>query len=533
MPKKRNPVRVNWRGLLLAAAALLLTIGGAWAFVAVQKRLPAQQDARLSAQTWADAHRSVLETSPAMRTAWDACQLSRSVTAAHVGRAPAREAASAASGLIRRTGMDLARLHLLSALLIDAGDDAPRDALLPQLKRLLAGVDETELEHRLGALIPQVAAAYIQVGVGEDLAWELAYDRFGYAHDPFLQICTAHLDELAQRFDAVDDAPAAQTCRALRDALLRQWLTEPGPMGLRLLAAELLARRAESTAPAVGGRRATGEQPSDLVAADDQSATGDSPATDDHAATSRESAAALRAWRASWREVAIARPQTPLVRLGLGLSVAPQAEQRLAAWLARSAWLVLAAATAGGVATVALACKPRGSAPRPAEWAVGLALAVIVGGALGVLAAREDALVALRRSGFPAETIWGWPGAWGVAVMVVALVAGARPWRGGWLDRVQGVSLVAWLGLGVASLGAGVWVEGLQRAYVDASVAGYRQELEAGVPDVDEAKTSATRDDNGAVFLRAAAVGFENCLRGTDLRPIQQTDDGLAKRASA
>lgn len=192
----------------------------------------------------------------------------------------------------------------------------------PAVQPLLAGLRGGRFRHFLNELLAAEAAVYQELGLRPAVALCTAQDNIGWPHGPYLQVLAARLTELAAALAADGQPEAAATCRTALREVLRQWVLEPGPPSVRLLAADLLARELES------------------AAADD-------PAMADDAAASIIEK--CRAWRTRYHARAAAAPEPPLVlRLGEDPPPAPFAVPlRLLAW---ALWLAAAAATAGVVA---------------------------------------------------------------------------------------------------------------------------------------------------------------------------------------
>ncbi|MEW6252607.1 MAG: hypothetical protein AB1716_18370, partial [Planctomycetota bacterium] len=165
-------------------------------------------------------------------------------------------------------------------------DGAPVETRWPLVKPDLAGLETAAFAHHLAAWRDAATAMYTRLGLGPGTARRMAESWTAAAHTPFLQYSTRQLGRLAHERRDAGDAPAAETCERIRQRLLRDWLLEPGPPVLRLLAAELLTQVPE------------------LGLTDAPESTTSAPMSTSAAAEQRvppEVAAAARAWRQAVR----------------------------------------------------------------------------------------------------------------------------------------------------------------------------------------------------------------------------------------
>jgi len=300
----------------------------------------------------------------------------------------------------------------------------------PQLHVFFQGMRQANLSHYQAALVRDWARAYELAGFGPGTARSLAEDLVAQRHGPFLQFFTSRVRRLiADRLHA-GDAAAARVCRTTLYRLLRQWVLEPGPAGLRLLAADLLAQAAEHD-PAAGG-----------------------------SAAAQELARELRAWRSAYREA--------LRRLPIGVfdphrkpALDPAADQRLLQCVALTNWLAAALLVVAAAALVALLRGPR-RVLRPGNatlvWGALLVGALVVLGGLGAVWLWPDWLRTDLRGDFSSlRYLWRHPFvAAGIALVGLLLAAllrpGPRAGKSTFASRLGAAGAGAWLLLAV-----GLW----------------------------------------------------------------------------
>ena len=151
-------------------------------------------------------------------------------------------------GWLRRT--QLGRLQLAALVMLNlerAG--APPEQWWPAVEPLLRGLERAEFPHFLPAVATYYATVFETLALSPGTARLQACRTVGHPHGPFLQLLTARLERIASaRAEAGDDS--AKLCRLTARRLLRQWVLDPGPIELRLLAADLLsAELAAASAP--------------------------------------------------------------------------------------------------------------------------------------------------------------------------------------------------------------------------------------------------------------------------------------------
>lgn len=182
--------------------------------------------------------------------------------------------AQAGAAQVRSTA--LPRLQIAALVLLAAQrDQVPPDEQWARVKPYLEGLQTASLAHHLLALEAADAAALQQAGLLDGIAARVAELHFNEVHGPLLQYLVGELTTFEAARAAAGDAAGAALAQQLADRWLRDWIIEPGPAGLRLLAADLLGQRLEQR----------GVQP-DLVAK-------------------------CRAWRAAYRTAAGTMPAWP------------------------------------------------------------------------------------------------------------------------------------------------------------------------------------------------------------------------------
>jgi hypothetical protein len=233
---------------ILLAAGLSLAAGllcrSAW------RRLPNLQIAASEAAKLTAAREAALKAgSREARDGFLAMLLARQ--AQRLGR-PDFEAATAELeiGAIARnmTASGLGRLHQAAAriaALEQAGSGV--EAWWPAVRPMLQGLEAAPLNHHYAAIEPLLARAYESTGLSPAAAQNLATLHLVPTHGAFLQAFASQMTRIAQHLKP-SDAAASKLSEVLTLRLLRDWTLEPGPIGLRLLAADLLAERLDADA---------------------------------------------------------------------------------------------------------------------------------------------------------------------------------------------------------------------------------------------------------------------------------------------
>lgn len=138
-------------------------------------------------------------------------------------------------------------------------DGTPPENWWKSIEPYLKGLENAKFAHYQGARRQALATANTEAGMQRGSAWELADRVVDPPFGAMLQIIAPLLDRAADGALRAGDATGAATCRRVLGRLLKDWIIEPGPPGLRLLAAEMLAERvspiADSTQPAGASAR--------------------------------------------------------------------------------------------------------------------------------------------------------------------------------------------------------------------------------------------------------------------------------------
>ncbi len=324
------------------------------------------------------------------------------------------------------------RLQLAAIVMLGLErDDLPREQWWPRLAPYLTGLDTAPFDHFMPDLIADDAATYRRLGLAPGAALRTATGAQGYPHGPFLEYFSAQLELVAATHTAAGDDTTAGRCRLLTRRLLRQWVRDPGPPTLRLLAGQLLA---------------------DILERDE------APEND---TLVRE----LRAWRAAGRREMIACPPPPPL---LGLSHDPEVctaeATTLLRRLALTTWLLGAGVglSLGLLVMAAVLVIRRARMPSLGVWAVpaiAITALIVVCGLVWPIILPGNVEADFRRS---TTDELGWPlhpfvsGVAGLAIS--AALAAFWPTRqtGTRLARIGATTAGAGLLLAIAMLGAGL-----------------------------------------------------------------------------
>ncbi len=423
---------------LLAAAAL--TGVAATMFVRTWHRLPAESLARVD---WHAVNQTRAVLNGKARTGFVLVVLSDHFTRGlhdPDGLPAAIEDARAGIGELRETQVGRLQLAALTMLRLE-GEGAASSAWWLSLQTYLDGLEHASFEHCLPELLEVDAQSCARFGLGPGTARRAALLSLGHAHGPFLQYLVERLHAVARELRESGDETAAGQYERIVRLLLRTWVVEPGPAGLRLLAADLLAKGLDG---------------------------------DGRAAAIAEK---CRAWRAAYDAEAAALPRVPaLLRVGeepTGVSAV-----RLTRALATAGWAAAAVAGAGlvALASAVFGLRRRRGAGRswPGVGMGAIAAVVIVAGGIGLIAGAKDFVwddfhrVEARDLGVPRLPLLG-----AAAGLVVTLVAGVLvAWRGGERRaRVARCTAVTWLALGAVAVAVMAAAERLRSRYEDALTA--------------------------------------------------------------
>lgn len=412
-PARSDPAQPTGRRggpIALLVIAGLLTAAGLVQLRVVWVNLPLPKSERLDVNAVVQAFRSA-------RASWTgdvrsgvllAIISSHFTTALHEPDRLSELYEDARAGYAGISGTQLGRLQLAAlAMFRFERENAPLASWWTALEPYLTGLDNASFGHFLPELLAANTAVYTQLGLAAGSARRSARNVVGYPHGPFLEYFAERMERMARARDEAGDPAAATACRRLVRRLLQQWVLDPAPPAVRLLAADLL----------IG------------------SLTADRPASAPAATT--DVVRGLRQWRAAYRDHAARRP-TPLSLLSS--SYAPVADQsahdRLRDAIAVLLWitpaLVVAVIMAALAATPWLRHSAAGAGLRAAlAGGLLLGLALIAAGFLYFQVNPAGAHDDLRRLGSPDL---GWPRypfvSAAVAVVLLVLVA-VWPARGG------------------------------------------------------------------------------------------------------
>jgi len=435
-PTTRSAARASLAApLSLIALAMVLSIFGLLQARSVWLDLPSLRLQHLDHDAVSEAFRA--SRSALQTEAMDALLLeinSNDFTAAWQSPRNLPEALENTRARVSRlTRSQLGRLQLAALIIRELEHDGvPTDAWWPRLEAYLTGLERASFAHHMTAIIEADAAVYEEVGLRPGAALRVAHLRSGSPHGPFLQYFVKRITQLADEQRERGQVEESETCGLIVHRLLQEWVLEPGPLQLRLLAAELLANTLET-----------------------------SPDTAD-AAEARMVAEQLREWRHLCRTGLAERPMT-LAALNLTREpeTSPDQYRSAIARLALVTWLLGATAAAGAWVIAALAMhlirRMRPGLSRSAG--IGGAVLAVAIACLGVVWPwlLPSAFDADCRRAATDQVGWPWHPFVAAAIVVVFIPVIARLIRAPaqWWSRRTAVGIFAWLTLGVVLLGTG------------------------------------------------------------------------------
>ncbi len=442
--------------LATLVAALILTLPAGCALLHFWRRVPmvAVRARFFPRQRQQEAYRLALRT-PRALAAYRLQQASKALTAALTGTCDAAALANRLdAALAGPVPSQLGRLQRAAARLWEVQQaGAPPAQQWPAVRTYLEGIERADFAHFEQDLATSLAAQYRAAGIGPGTACVLAQWAIGSDHGPFLEWFTENLDRLIRERAAAGDAAAAETCRRVRNRLLRQWVLDPGPATLRLLAADLLADSLErdETAP---------EAPSGL----------------------RRS---LRQWRGRYRSAIARRPLAALAAYRKP-ALAPRESETLVARAALTVWLAAALVVAALAAVVTAPGLLRrregdGDARRAIVTGFVAAGAVLVAGLVWI-GARPEQIRADFRADFSALRYWPVSPLLAGGLTAALLLVASRVTRGAGKRRAQrlgGVAAGAWLLLAVALWAAAIASDAARRDYEQATAVACRDPIVA------------------------------------------------------
>ncbi len=235
----------RWPRILLLLLAAILTVAALREGLRLAGRLPQLRISILGADTLRRAQDTVARSpDPTVRQARAALYASRRIIDAHLGRDPDPQSLvqdlAEIAGTSDRPG--LTRVQLALARLIAAQDSgaSPLDAARAAADALPPAAS-MDVSHHLAPLTAALSAGYAAARLDAPTSYSLALQTSGATHEMFLQAFAARLARLGPRPGDAPDESALRLCAALR-AVLRSCVLEPGPLTLKLVAADLLAR---------------------------------------------------------------------------------------------------------------------------------------------------------------------------------------------------------------------------------------------------------------------------------------------------
>jgi hypothetical protein len=482
----KNPTARRSLALAVGAYALALLMTGIGAFVTASfwKSLPQARAQQLNQTQLQNRWGALLKSAPqAAREGcllWDAARELIPMLSPRASQPPQigqrlREAMSAPS-------THASRLLVAAVLMAQAESDGrtPEQRWLA-IKPYIESGATAPYAHFSVASHAAMAQLYREFLVGDGTAASLA-DTGSEAYTTFLQFFIPRLRVIAEQRSAAGDAAGAELCRKTGRRLLREWTLEPGRVGTRLVAADLLARELEG---------------------------------DPSCAKLVES---LRAWRKSYRDSARQRPTPVLAAGGDEPDLCSAEHAALVGSVATSVWLFVAT-TVAGLAALALSWALLRGFAVLCDWrifALGGLVAIATTVSAGIVirdggpAVGDDlrglmirvttpTLAKPKRSDpfapvYRAQLPWAAAG-WTVAVLAAGGLLGAALYRRNRLAGAAGALGIGWLLIAVAWTVQSAWGSVRVNRYESALADAYRKGVYAAVAgDSAEALLAPLRD---------------------------------------
>jgi hypothetical protein len=197
----------------------------------------------------------------------------------------------------RSPGTNVSQLDRLYqvALRLEGADTFPQPSRDRAIARDVAALHDADWRHYLDAFGEASVEALGPLGLDEGTAYNWSVQQLAARHYTALQITHQRLFALEQRLRTNEDADLADAVRRTRHRALHSLIHENGPVGLRLLAIDLLADELEQIAAAAAEPEAAAATPS-------------TPLT----AVEADLLPALRATQTHWRQELQARHPSPL-----------------------------------------------------------------------------------------------------------------------------------------------------------------------------------------------------------------------------
>ncbi len=425
------PPRRAWlTAIAVVVISALIVALGLRAVTRFTATLPGAISATISDEQWSAAINRNFRSSGAA-DARNSLSICSTINGVYVGRLPAGNLRAISGPLNALRDGQSARFWLLTAKLTQlhhAG--TPPDGWWERIEPEVSALAQRPPSHGLGALLKEVTENYAQLGLDPLSARQLATDQLSYTHGTTLAIAC----DLLARIETTPENTARLS--SLQRTLLDAWVRQEGPIALRLLAAERLAR---------------------LRAADDP---------DD------ARAAALVTWRKRVRGILASRHPTVL---GLMARQPVPAVTLQTRWVHRYAtlhWLQWTLYGAAPLALLGLVAVVRHGLAWMQVLAAGVAAALLVG--VPTLLSEEWLLHSFRL-GYPFGDEVHWPTFSGLAVclgVLIPVVVGAVVSAGGrGLSGVLRSSVCVPALLGLLLWTQTVSAEGLRAAFLAAATA--------------------------------------------------------------
>jgi len=320
--------------------------------------------------------------------------------------------------------------------------DTPIATWWTSLEPILRGLDEASFAHHQRELEDAWTRSHENIGLGPATSRRMAQALCGSPHTAFLQVFVPRIQKVIDEREAVGDAKTATMLQRIAFRLLKTWVLEPGPPGVRLLAAELLREQLH----------------------------------DRKDASENAIASNLETWRESYRESVRRLPADVFAYAG-GPVLTPMQHDRLAERLALSTW-TLGAALAASIPALALVVvciwTGRGERLGLGTWATSTfaALTVMLCGLLWIHLRPESIWHDLRSDGDGIRYWWRHPFI-AAAVALAALFAGGvvarrRAEGGTRLTSWAATALLSWCILATSLIGTGLTAEHARVRYEQA-----------------------------------------------------------------
>ncbi len=302
---------VAFRAAILLLALVLTAVGVQW-LRGVWQQLPGNAAARIN---WDAVKRARQSISGDGREGRILLILSDHVTQAlhEPERIPLLlDDARQGMAMLRRS--DLGRLHVATLVILQLQDEGAAPKLWwPAVQRYLGGLDNASFDHYMPAYVAAESALYERYGVAAGSAQALVLAGSAGAHGPFLQVFTQQMATVRVALRDAGEVETAAMCRRLVRRLLRAFLLESAPAGLRLIAADLLATEIEAH-------------------------------TEEATAVEHEIAAKCRAWRAAYHGSAAGMSVAPMPVRVTDVPMPTETGGALGTRLLLATWLAAAAA---------------------------------------------------------------------------------------------------------------------------------------------------------------------------------------------